>query len=211
MQIVKPFSDGVLISAAWERFKEKFGLLILAMLVFVGIVVGISLVGVLLSEVHEVLTVIFILFAIISSLIMAPGLTKLYLNILDHKDPKIADLFSQAKRAWPYFAVKFLYGLIVMGGLILFVIPGIYWALEFSLAPWLVVDKNMKVMDAFRESARLTNGYKWDILAFYKVVSMIMGVGAILFYVGILLTIPIGILAYAAMYRQIESGKVVMP
>jgi hypothetical protein len=211
MQIVKPFSDGVLITAAWERFKEKFGLLILAMLTFIGVVAGIGLVGVLLSEVHEILTLIFILIAILASLVMAPGMTKLYLNILDHKDPKIGDLFSQARRAWPYFAVKFLYGLIVMGGFILFVIPGIYWALEFSLAPWLVVDKNMKVMDAFRESARLTNGYKWDILAFYKVMSMVMSFGAIIFILGALLTKQIGILGYAAMYRQIESGKVVMP
>jgi|SaaInlStandDraft_6_1057023.scaffolds.fasta_scaffold97123_2 uncharacterized membrane protein len=210
MQTVKPFSDGALITVGWERFKEKFGTLILATLVFVLILVGLVVVGAVLSEVHEALTVIFVLIAFIAALVMAPGFTRLFLNIIDHKEAKVGTLFSEAGRALPLLAVKLLYGLIVMGGLILFIVPGIYWALEFCLAPWLVVDKKMKVMDALRESARITKGYKWDILAFYKVVSMVASIGIIAFYVGIIVTIPIGILAFTALYRQLESGKDVL-
>lgn len=210
MQTVKPFSDGALLTAGWERFKEKFGLLILSTLVFIAIMAGLVIVGAVLSQVHELLMFLFIFLAFVAAVVMAPGMTRLYLNIIDHREAKLGIIFSEAGRALPLLGVKVLYGLIVMGGLILFIVPGIYWSLEFCLAPWLVVDKKMKVMDALRESARLTRGYKWDILAFYQVASMVAGVGIIIFYIGMLITIPIGILSYAAMYRQIESGKEVL-
>jgi hypothetical protein len=52
----------------------------------------------------------------------------------------------------------------VIGGLILLIIPGIYFALRLSLAPYFLVDKNMGVMEAYKASWDATKGHVKQIL-----------------------------------------------
>lgn len=57
-------------------------------------------------------------------------------------------------------AVPFLYGLIVTGGLIMLVVPGIVWGLAFIFAQYAVLDRKTGIRDSLRFSSTVTYGFK---------------------------------------------------
>ena len=54
-----------------------------------------------------------------------------------------------------------------MAGLIVFVVPGIILGISLSPMLFLVIDKNYKILDAFKVSFKLTKGYKNKIFLAY--------------------------------------------
>lgn len=67
------------------------------------------------------------------------------------------------KKGWSnlgsYLWVSFLVFIIVLGGSILFIIPGIIFMVWFALATYVLVDENKKGMDALKRSKELISGY----------------------------------------------------
>lgn len=57
-----------------------------------------------------------------------------------------------------------LVDLILAVGFMLLIVPGIIFALMFSYAVLSVIDKGLGPMAAFKESARITKGHRWDLL-----------------------------------------------
>ncbi len=103
-----------------------------------------------------------------------------------------------------------LVSLIIVGGLILFVIPGIIWAIKYMFTPLLILDKNMGIKESLRVSGEMTNNYKWSLFAYSLLVGIIGFVllGSVL---GSLIIIPIYLTSYVFVYLvfsgQIKSVK----
>lgn len=81
---------------------------------------------------------------------------------------------DQTKTAWQqfigaqiyvinYFSTSIIYGLIIFGGLILLVVPGIIWAIMFSLAPIIAVFEKASASNALSRSKALIKGHWWDV------------------------------------------------
>jgi len=98
-----------------------------------------------------------------------------------------------------------LYGLIVAGGLILLVVPGVYWAVKYAFATFLVVDRQIDPLTAIRESGRITEGQRGRLFWFGLMLFGVNMLGAIAFGVGLLLTIPTSYLAAAYVFRRLEA------
>jgi uncharacterized membrane protein len=98
-----------------------------------------------------------------------------------------------------------LYTLIVAAGLVLLIVPGVIWGLKFAYAPFLVVDKKLDPVDALRESSRLTQGVKGQLLAFALLMWAVNLVGAIALGVGLLLTVPTTYIASAYVLRRLQQ------
>ncbi|MBI5467135.1 MAG: hypothetical protein HY975_02890 [Candidatus Kerfeldbacteria bacterium] len=62
-----------------------------------------------------------------------------------------------------YFGTMIVYGLIIMGGTLLLIIPGIIWAVMFSLAPLVAIFENTSISDALKRSRELTRGHWFDV------------------------------------------------
>jgi uncharacterized membrane protein len=69
----------------------------------------------------------------------------------------VFDGFSHFGRVWVTYI---LFTLIIVGGLILLVIPGIIWALKYSQSLYAVMDKKLSAREAIRFSGKITKGYK---------------------------------------------------
>ncbi|MFA5742382.1 MAG: hypothetical protein WCX77_03960 [Candidatus Paceibacterota bacterium] len=71
------------------------------------------------------------------------------------------------RRAWPkinsFAWVSILTGLIVMGGLMLFIIPGIIFSIWFCFASYILISENIGGMGALTRSRAYVQGYWWDI------------------------------------------------
>lgn len=109
--------------------------------------------------------------------------------------PRSKRFFELLKAGWPYagriFVTGILYGLGVVIGTALLIVPGIWFALRYGAAMFVVVDENLGAIQALNRSAELTKGYLGAILArslvygiIYIVISLIGG-GILAFLVGL--------------------------
>jgi uncharacterized membrane protein len=135
------------------------------------------------------------------------GLLKIALNFVDKKKSEYKDLFSGTDRLLDFILTTFLFVLIFIGGLVLLIIPGIYWALKFNFATYLVVDKNLKPIQALKRSGEMTKGIKWHLLGVAILFFFINLFGILAFGIGAFVTTPVTALAYAHIYRQLDSQK----
>jgi uncharacterized membrane protein len=110
--------------------------------------------------------------------------------------------FNQAatvgwQNIWKMFALNLLVGLTVLGGLILFIIPGIIFAVRLSLAPYFLIDQNLDPVAAYKASWNATKGNSgkiWGIIG----VNFLM-ILPIITIIGILATVYLLFMYSAAM------------
>ncbi len=88
-------------------------------------------------------------------------------------------LIRNAGGFWPYFGAGLLTGLGVIVGLILLIVPGIYFAARWSLAPAIVLGQGQGVTDSMRTSWAATEGNVWAIILFGLIIFGIYFVAAI--------------------------------
>ncbi|HVU75724.1 MAG TPA: glycerophosphoryl diester phosphodiesterase membrane domain-containing protein [Candidatus Paceibacterota bacterium] len=118
---------------------------------------------------------------------------------------RVSDLWAP-EMFWQYLLASIVVGIMVVVGFILLIVPGIYLALRFLFVQYLIVDRKMGMSDALKESSRMTEGKKWRLLGFLLLVILLNIVGAILLFVGLLVTIPVTMIATAHLYRSLEHS-----
>lgn len=137
------------------------------------------------------------------------GSIKLNLDAVRNNHLKYETLLSvvSVKRSLKYWGAAALYILIIIGGLLLFVIPGFYFAVKYSFFSYAFVDKELGIMDSLKYSARLTKDVKFKLLGFYMVCGILMLVGLLAFIVGAFFAGILVMLATAYIYEQLLKGE----
>lgn len=83
------------------------------------------------------------------------------------------------RRGWhkigSVFWVGLLSGIIITGGYLFFVIPGVIFAIWFSLATFIVVSENIGGMTAILKSKEYIKGYGWEVFIRLIVMGLIVG------------------------------------
>ena len=147
-------------------------------------------------------SIIFRIIAWAADIIISIGLITIALKFLDNQQPMFENLFSFKPYFWKYLGASILTGLVVWAGLILFIIPGIYWALKFQFYGYFVVDKGCEPIESMRRSSQITQSVKWKLLGFGIVLAVINIIGAICLFIGLFVTVPVTLLAYSFVYRK---------
>lgn len=137
------------------------------------------------------------------------GIIHISLKLYRNQPATLADLWSQFKLLLPYLGANILYGLIVFGGLLLFIVPGIIWSIRYFYFSYFMVDKGLRPMAALKESARITQGQTWNLLLFTILQLLIVYLGVLALGVGLLVTIPIAFMAEVYMYDYLvkQAGQ----
>lgn len=193
------FSIGNALSFGWNAMKKNFLLFLYICLTLLALQVVVST-----SEHTDPALVIGVVVAVIT-MILKLGLIRINLNLVDGKKVNYKQLFSQPNLFPDYLLATIVYVLIVIGGLILFIIPGIIWGIKYSLYEYYLVDKKMRPMDALRASAKTTNGRKWMLFKLYLAIIGINILGALCLLVGLFATIPTSWLATAWTFRKLDK------
>lgn len=151
------------------------------------------------------ITVEFLLMILgwVINIILAIGLIKIALSFCNEQKPRIGALFDAWGCFWRYVAAGILYGLIIMAGFILLIIPGIIWSVKFGLCFYFIIDKGLGPIEALKASSRTTMGVKWDLFGFGIVCGLINLLGVLCLLVGVFATYPIVLVASALVYRQL--------
>ena len=92
------------------------------------------------------------------------GYAKYNLNLVDDKNPKLKDIFSQYDRLGTGFGMQFFRGLFTFLWSLLFVIPGIIASYSYYMTPFILCERpDMTSIEAIRESKELMRGNKWRL------------------------------------------------
>lgn len=141
-------------------------------------------------------------------LFLSLGFTKIMLLLVQDKYVEVADMFNNFRPFLSYFVASFLYGLAVMVGLLLLVIPGIIIAIRFQFYPYFIIEEDVSSFTALQKSYNLSQNLTLELFLFGIVVIALNLGGILVFGVGIVLTYPLTTMATAVVYKSlIEEGR----
>ncbi len=131
---------------------------------------------------------------------------KIALKFCDNDEREIAQVISFTPSLFLRFAGGYiLYSLLVAAGFILLIVPGVIWMVKYQYVIYFITDRDMEIGEAFKRSSEITNGVKWELFAFLILLSLINLAGVICFFVGLLVTIPVTMVAMAYVYRKLSG------
>ncbi len=200
----KKFTMGEVFRFGWNAMKSNF--LLFLVLIISSLLVTIANNKISDSVKYFPLTafVVFIAFFLIQSLI-SMIFTKVTLQLSNKEAAGSGDFFSFLGSFIDFVFASILYWLIVLGGLILLIVPGIIWAIKFGQFGYLIIDKGANPIEALKESSQITTGVKWDLFKFYLLSFVITLGGFLCLIVGLLVAIPVTAVAGACVYRKISD------
>jgi len=186
----------------WEKTRAHSRVLFLVLITLFALQVGNSITTKVLENTWEGFFA-SLLFAIVGA-VLGVGLTRIALKIAQHHTVSYNDVLPPFKMVWEYVAASFLAGLIIFGGFLLLIIPGIYFALRYMFVRFAVLDGG-GIMGSLRISATMTLGIKWKLLGFSLVLIGVNILGMLALGIGLLISIPVTLIAYAHVYEILKK------
>ncbi len=151
-----------------------------------------------------IFSLIFGIIGFVVSLYVNIGTTRFVLKAHDDlAGTRVKDLVY-LRRFWAYLGASLLVALAVLAGLILLIVPGIIVGLALSFALYVVIDKDLGPVEAFKESMRLTKGNRLKLLYLALALCGLNILGALALLVGLAVTIPVSMLASVHAYRVLS-------
>ncbi len=116
----------------------------------------------------------------------------------------LSDIFLNAENASKYSSQEIIYGI---GVLFLLAIPAIILYFRLQFANYIVIDKeNETAFTAVMRSARITKGYLFYIVLAVFCIILLNIIGLLMFFVGLLFTMPMSLLILILLYRNLEQN-----
>lgn len=144
---------------------------------------------------------------VLISMIIGMGVTNAFLSITRGKKVTMETFTSMLPRIFDYLGSQILLMLIILGGFILLIIPGLIFSIKYMFTPYLVIDKGMGPIEALKASGKLTDGIKWDLVGFMFTIIILMYSGLLALVVGLLITVPLMTVAYVVLYNTLISRQ----
>lgn len=212
----KLFSIRRALSEGWQGTKSHFWFLLGLLIIYYLISAVPSLLDLAVPDEREDAAFLIILIGLgalswLVQTVMSMGVIKIALRIITGQQPNYPDLFTEYKKIFTYIGASFLYSMITFFGLLLFIVPGIYWAIKYYFFAFRIVDANEDAFTALRTSGALTQGVKRQLLGFISLLWLINILGLLALVVGLLVTIPLSTLAIASVYRQLNNNPTPAP
>lgn len=134
------------------------------------------------------------------------GANWVFLKAVRGERIEVRDIFVVFQRNyWNVVIANIVVGIIVGLGIIMLIVPGIIFACRLAFVPYLVVDREMDVMDALRVSWDMTRGYGWQIFLMGLLAIPIVLLGILCIFVGVFVSIMWISTAFAVMYHAVEN------
>jgi uncharacterized membrane protein len=187
----------------WNTFRDNLQFFIILMII-VGVLYSIP--GLIFmtafslndeiaqSASPETLLLVILPMAIISMIIymvLELGLLQIALRFHNGEASDFKSLFKGYPLLLNYLIASIIYGLMVAVGLVLLIIPGIYLGLKYQFYGYAIADKGLGPIDALKESGRMTEGTKQNLLIFW--LTLYCGIIVIMIAVMIFIGAPLGI------------------
>ena len=130
---------------------------------------------------------------------------------LDFKDTYL----SVRNKIGKFLILNLLVGLIIAGGFLLLIIPGIIFTVWYGFSMWTLFDKNLGISDSLKRSKQIVQGIFWKVLGRMVVLGIFMILAQMIFvfipggYGSIAATIFGGLflLPYYLLYQELSANS----
>jgi uncharacterized membrane protein len=117
------------------------------------------------------------------------------------KDTPLSTLWEPYSQFIPLVVMLVLMGLLIVGGFFLLVLPGIYLAVAYSFAPYLMIEKNMGVWEALETSRKAITTCWWRYFGLLLIAVLLFIVGTIPLLIGLVWVLPIMAIAIGEVFK----------
>jgi hypothetical protein len=198
------FSIGEALEFGWRKTREHSELVFKIVLTFFALQVVTTIVQKVLA--HTFIGVLASLALAGTSVVLSAGLTVILLKLARGHAARYRELVPPGAVVWRFFCASFLAALASAAGLLLFIIPGIYLFMRLSMVRFEAVE-GAGITESLYKSMALTRGRVWHLLGFFLAVIGINILGACFFLIGLLVTIPVTLIAWARVYQQLKQAR----
>lgn len=179
------FSKKEAIRFGWNTMKSNLGFFI-GLLIVAGLLYTVPfIIAEKAWEANIFLGIISYIADFALTIVISIGLVKIALRFCDNEKGRFTDLFSQYRLFFKYLFGLILYSLIVWGGMLLLIIPGIIWGIKFWFFDYFIVDKKLGPIEALKKSSAITRGVKWDLFVFFLLLLGINLPGLLFLFIGL--------------------------
>jgi uncharacterized membrane protein len=124
-------------------------------------------------------------------------------KLLQGQTPKFRDFFTGFQFFVPLLLLSLAASLLIGIGTVLLVIPGVYLAVAYLFATYLVVDRRLDFWPAMELSRHTVNPQWFGYFAFMLLLVLLNLAGVLLLGLGLLVTIPVSFCAVTAAYADL--------
>ncbi len=195
-------------SHGWKKTKEQFWLVALVLISYAIISIALSRVGEI-TKPYIILNIISFVVTLAIGVALRIGVTRFFLNA-DEDKGSYRDMLSTGSVYFTYFVAYIALSILTIVGLFILIIPGIIVALVYFFVPILIVDRQLEVIEAFKESAAITKGHRLHLLGFIGISMLVNFVGVLVLVVGLLITVPMTFFAGIYIYRRLLGAEIPM-
>ena len=194
------FSIREAIAVGWGKTRAHSALIFKVLLTLFALQIVHSIVAkTLMPSLQGVLA----LFGItVLGIVLGAGAVVITLKLVRGEHAEYTQIMPPLGLAARYFFASALAGIITVVGLVLLIIPGIYLMLRFSMVRFAALDGN-GIVGSLKKSGELTEGVKWKLLGFLLTLLGLNFLGFLLLVVGLIVTVPITMIAYAHVYQKL--------
>jgi uncharacterized membrane protein len=193
---------GSLLKRAWPIYKEHLGTIVgatlLYMLIF-GVLSGGDFLGLGAGAVLSGNLLVLIL-----SGPLTVGLYSVMLRLVRGEQVSVTSMFDGFQHFGRALGVYLLMGLATIVGLILLIVPGIIVAVGLWPAPYLVFDEEQGVVATLERAWEITRGYKFQLFVVAMVLLLIVVLGLVALFVGIIFTAAYAYVVSALAYEELS-------
>jgi hypothetical protein len=189
---------------AWEAFKSYPRVFVISMLILFASWAALEVAVVTLQRFGVVVwLVLHLAFFVFFSGLMV-GLHRIALETVNGKAPKLANLIALLGRG-PTFLLAFcIYSAVVVVGLVLLVVPGIYVAVRYALFGQVLATTSRTAPQALRDAAVLSDGRWWTLFPLLLMALLLNLAGLAFLGLGLFITFPVSLLATSDLYRSLQ-------
>ena len=202
--MAKKFSSSEAVKHGFNQTKKYFGFLFILGLIYFGTII---LTGLLEKHTPKPFSYFLSLSFWILNMLMTIGIIKISLMISRDEQPTLSELFSNVAPLINFVLASICYGLVVFGGFLLLIIPGIIFSVMFQMYSYLIVDKDMGPIESLNHSRSITKGSRMNLFVFGFVLCLINLVGLLCLGIGLLISFPTTLIAIAYVYDRLENSN----
>ena len=140
------------------------------------------------------------------SVFLMLGFIRMALNLVSGREVSFGMLFSGGGKLLPACVASLLFYLVFFIGLLLLIVPGIYFMMRYGLFLYAMVDRNLGILESFSYSSRLTTNNRLNLFLLSLLGLLILIAGLLAFCVGLLFAMPVFFLSWIVAYRWMQYG-----
>lgn len=202
----KTFSIKESIRYGWKKTLSQPIIILYFLIAMAGTQFVEFLFNFIFSEASESITSIVGAILTIISIVFSIGMVRVVLNVYENKALKFENLYEDWRLIGWYILGGIINGLLVILGLVLLIIPGIFVAVRLSMWPYIMLEGESNSIEAIKKSWKLTEGKVLKLIGLYLVQFLVVLLGIIALLVGVVIAMPVISLSLVFVYKKLTES-----